>query len=150
MPFFCISSRSWNAINLKRLRKETWKIHRTRGRRWKHSSAVRELQADDWQLPLPTRAELFRSRWSLRGVGDRVLPVASTLQHLRFPQCYKQHSLGRAGSTARTPVPRCCGTDPAQTGRAAQGWGGTGRALSWLWSMSCCMAALRPNLKCSG
>ena len=103
MPFFCISFRSWNAINLKRPRKETWKIHRTRGRCWKHSSAVRELQADNWQLPLPTWAELFWSHCSLPGVGDRVLPIASTLRCLRFPQCYKQRSSGRAASAGRTP-----------------------------------------------
>lgn len=107
MPFFCISFRSWNAINLKRLRKETWKIHRTRGRCWKHSSAVQELQADDWQLPLPTWAELFQSCWSLPGSGGqssahRFHAAASALSSM-----LKHHSLGRAAGAARTPVPTC-------------------------------------------
>lgn len=151
MLLFCISSRSWNAINLKRLRKETWKIHRTRGKCWKHSSAVRELQADAWQLPLPTQAELFQSLWSLLGVGDRVLPIASTLQRLHFPQCYRQCSSGQAASVAQTTrvkVP-LGGRHSAETGSTAQGWAGP-----WLCSrrkpQCCCTATLRPSLKCSG
>lgn len=100
MLFFCISSRSWNAINLERVRKETWKIHRARGRRWQGSSAARELQADDWQLLLPTRAELFRSHWSLPRWGT-VLPMAPVPQRLHFPQRCKERSSGQAASAAR-------------------------------------------------
>lgn len=36
----------------------------------------------------------FRAAGACQGVGDRVLPIASTLQHLHFPQCSKQHSSG--------------------------------------------------------
>lgn len=116
MPFFCISSRSWNAINLKRLRKETWKIHRTRGRRWEHSSAVRQLQADDWRLPLPTRAELFRSRWSLPGVGDRSSAHRFHAAASVLSSMLQMAQLGM--SSERGPESLC---------RGAAGWAAQGR-----------------------
>lgn len=125
MPFFCISFRSWNAINLKRLRKETWKIHRTRGRCWKHSRAVWELQAGDWQLPLPTWEELFQSHWSCHAWGTEPCPV--------LPRCCICGCLDTAPSVAQgtpdTPaqVPRGR-TGSTGTGLAGMGQAGTGSA----------------------
>jgi len=91
-----------------------------KGRCWKHSSAVPELQADDWQLPLPTLAELFWSRWSLLGVEDRVLPIPYILQRPHFPQRYKQCSSGHAVSAARTPMLRCRSAGSAAMAQAMQ------------------------------
>lgn len=144
MPFFCISFRSWNAINLKRLRKETWKTHRTRGRCWKHSRAVWELQAGDWQLPLPTWEELFQCHWSCRAWGTELCPV---LPHCCICACLNTATSlaqGVPGTTAQVPCSRAgsTGTGLAGMGQAVPGF------WSMRWSQSFCMAALRPRVKC--
>lgn len=66
----CISSRSWNAINLKRLRKETWKTRGAQGRCWERSG---RMAGSCLCQPGPD---------GVRDAASRALPRSSTPQHL--------------------------------------------------------------------